>query len=354
MKLENLYKRTKTGAVQVCYISVSGDTIAVEFGQLDGKLQLKNTECYPVNVGKSNETTAEQQAISEAKSKWAKKVKEGYSTNVEAPVTVQLPQLVKKYLDNKGKVIFPCYSVVKLNGMNGTYWLMPDGSLKLTSRGGNEYPPIPHLESDVLDAMIDANTTCLNGELYIHGEFLEDINSAVKKTKPLSSRLTFNTFELPLVDGPYENKVEILRTMCGEAIITEVFSAEEADALHDQAVADGYEGTVLFNKDAVYAFNERSSSVYKYKIPIDAEFRVVGFNIDKNNHAVYVCESKGGDFSVKRVGNSADRLADAAIAESNIGRWLNVEFEMYSKKGIPLKPVGQHFRLCDKDGKPLE
>ncbi len=354
MELEKLYKRTKTGAVQVCIISVTGDTFGVKFGQLDGKLQLKETQCFPVNVGKSNETTAEEQATKEAKSKWAEKVKAGYSTDVEAPVTVQLPQLVKKYLDNKEKITFPAYSVIKLNGMNGTYWKLPDGSLKLTSRGGNEYPPIPHLEAKVHADMAAANTTCLNAELYIHGEFLEDINSAVKKTKALSSRLTLNTFELPLVDGTYESKVEILRELCGEALITEVHSAEEADALHAEAVANGYEGTVLYNKHAVYAFNERSSDVYKYKVAIDAEFKVKGFNIDKNNHAVYICESKGGDFKAKRVGTDAERLADAAIAESNIGRWLNVEFEMYSKKGKPLKPVGQYFRVCSEDGNPLE
>ena len=354
MKLENLYKRTKAGAIQVCYISVSDDVISVEFGQLEGKRQLKKTTCYPVNVGKSNETTAEEQDIKEAKSKWASKVKAGYSTNVEAPVTVQLPQKVEKYLDNKEKIIFPCYSVVKLNGMNGTYWLLPDNTLKLTSRGGNEYPPIPHLEAEARSHMTLANTTSLNAELYIHGMFLEDINSAVKKTKELSSQLTLNTFELPLVDGNYDSKVELLRQMCGEAVITEVFSEEEADALHADAVANGYEGTVLYNKRAKYYFNHRSLDVCKYKIPIDAEFKVVGFNIDKNKHAVYICESKGGEFKAKRVGTAEDRLADAAVAESNIGRWLNVEFEMYSKKGIPLKPVGQNFRLCDEDGNPLE
>lgn len=354
MKHETLYRRTKTDAIQVCKISVTGCVFNVEFGQLDGKMQEQHTECFPVNIGKSNETTAEGQALKEAKAKWAQKVKAGYSTNIEAPVTVQLPQLVKKYLENKDKVKFPCYSVVKLNGMNGTYWLMPDDSLKLTSRGGNEYPPIPHLEAKVRYDMALANTTSLNTELYIHGMFLEDINSAVKKTKTLSSQLTLNTFELPLVDGTYENKVDILRQMCGEAVITEVFSAEEADALHAEAVANGYEGTVLFNKDAVYAFNERSSSVYKYKIPIDAEFRVKGFNIDKNKHAVYVCESKGGDFKAKRVGTDAERLADAEMASSNIGAWLNVEFEMFSKKGKPLKGVGTYFRSCDSEGNPLE
>lgn len=354
MKLEKLYKRTKTGAIQLCAISVSGGTFSVEFGQLDGKLQNKDTVCFPVNVGKSNETTAEEQAVKEAKAKWASKVKSGYSTNVEAPVTVQLPQKVKPFLENKGKITYPAYSGNKLNGVNGTYWLLSDGTLRLTSRGGEIYPAIPHLEDQVKADMKLANTTCINCELYIHGEHLQDINGAVKKTKALSSRLTFNPFELPLVESTYEMKVDLLNSMSGEIEITEIFSEAEADALHADAVANGYEGTVLYNKTAVYAFNERSSDVYKYKVPKDSEFKVVDFNTDKNGHVVYVCESAGGTFGVKRKGTNEERLEDAANVTANIGKWLNVEFEMLSKAGKPLKPVGQYFRLCDENGKPLE
>lgn len=354
MKLEKLYKRTKTGKVQVCYISVCGGNISVEFGHLDGKRQVENTECFPVNVGKSNETTAEEQAVKEAKSKWAKKVKSGYSVDVEAPVTVQLPQKVKPFLENKDKIIYPAYSATKLNGINGTYWLLSDGTLRLTSRGGEIYPAIPHLEAQVKVGMAIANTTCINHELYIHGEHLQDINSAVKKTKALSSRLTFNPFELPLVDTAYEMKVDLLRSMSGEIEIVEVHSEEEATAHFDAAIANGYEGTVLYNKTARYAFNERSSDVYKYKIPKESEFKITGFNIDKNKHVVYQCDSDGGTFNVKRKGTNEERLADAAVATSNIGRWLNVEYEMLSKAGKPLKPVGIYYRNCDENGEPLE
>lgn len=354
MQLEKLYKRTKTGAIQLCSITVVKDTFYVEFGQLDGKLRTEPTQCFPVNVGKSNETTAEEQALKEAQSKWNSKVKSGYSTDIEAPTTVQLPQKVKPFLENKDKIKYPAYSVLKLNGVNGTYWIMPDNSLKLTSRGGEEYPKIPHLESQVIADMAVANTTCLNVEMYIHGEHLQDINGAVKKVKPLSSRLTFNTFELPLVKGCYEDKVSTLRNLSSGIEIVEVFSETEADAHHADAVTRGYEGTVLYNKDAVYAFNERSSSVYKYKVAKEAEYKIVGFKLDKHKHAVYLCESEGGEFSVKRKGTKEERLADAAAANSNIGKWLTIEFEMLSKAGKPLKPVGLDFRLCDDSGEPLE
>lgn len=361
MELEKLYKRTKTGAIQVCRIYVVGGTYSVEFGQLDGKLQTQDTKCLPVNVGKSNETTAEEQAVSEAKSKWASKVKSGYSTDVAAPVTVQLPQKVKVFLENKDKIAYPAYSVTKLNGINGTYWLMPDNSLKLTSRGGDSYPPIPHLEPQVRADMQLAGTTCINCELYIHGEHLQDINSAVKKTKALSSRLTFNPFELPLVDTQYKDKVDTLRMLSGEAEIVEVANEEEATAHFNDCIAKGYEGTVLYNKTARYAFNERSSDVYKYKIPKEAEFRIIDHVIDKKGHAVYVCKlttdkwvAGAATFKVKRKGTNEERQADAAVAFYNNGKWLTVEFEMLSKDGVPLKPVGLDYRLCNDAGEPLE
>ena len=354
MKLRSLYKRTKTSAIQVCNISTEGDSFTVEFGQLDGKLQTKTTKCFPKNMGKSNESTSEGQAFEEANSKWDKKVKSGYSVDIEAPVTVQLPRRVKKYQDHKNNVVYPAYSTNKLNGINGTYWLLSDGTLRLTSRGGELYPPIPHLEDQVKADMAFANTTCINCELYIHGYHLQDISSAVKKTKEISKLLTFNPFELPLVDLPYEDKVDILNNLSGEIVITEVHSEHDVDVCYAEAMNNKYEGTVIYNKKSTYKFNERSSDVYKYKETVDAEFKVASFTIDKNGHTVYVCEVGKSTFKVKRKGTAESRLADAAVATSNIGKWLNVEFEMLSKVGLPLKPVGNGFRLCDENGKPLE
>lgn len=355
MQLQRLFKRTKTDAIQVCNISTLGNTFIVEFGQLDGKLQNRYTPCEGKNIGKSNETSPEEQAILEAKAKWTKKVKAGYSTSVAAPVTVQLPQLVKKYLDHVDAVVFPAYSGVKLNGINGTYWLMPDDTLKLTSRGGDEYPRIPHLEQDVRNNMAKAKTTCMNGELYIHGEHLQDINSAVKKTKALSAKLRFRVFELPLIDKPYKDKVATLRSLYDAADITKVDSVEELETCYLRALSKKYEGTVIFNAHAEYKFNERSSNVFKYKPTLDAEFMIVDFELDKNSHAVYVCNTPNGEqFKVKRKGTNEERLVDTSLAYFNIGRWLNVEYEMLSKAGKPLKPVGLDFRVCNTNGEPLE
>jgi hypothetical protein len=137
--------------------------------------------------------------------------------------------------------------------------------------------------------------------------------------------------------------------------LTLVKNVLELEAHYLKAVSEGYEGTVIYNQDAEYRFNERSSSVYKYKKAIDAEFLVYAFDLDKNSHAVYHCHTpKGKSFKVKRKGTNEERTLDAQNASNNLRSWLKVEFETYSKDLIPLKPVGLCFRDCGTSGEPLE
>ena len=81
--LPTLFSRTSTGAVQQWTVQIDGNKFRVESGQTDGKKVLSEwTVCEPKNVGRANATTAEEQAVCEAQSKWDKKVKLGYTTDV--------------------------------------------------------------------------------------------------------------------------------------------------------------------------------------------------------------------------------------------------------------------------------
>lgn len=370
MKLQRLYKKTKTGAIQVCDISTKGGTVFVSFGQLDGKMQEKFTLCKPKNVGKKNETTSEQQATLEALSKHAKKVKDGYVFTEDGEQVVFLPQKVKAYVGNEHKINFPAYSTPKLNGINGTYWLLPDGSLKLTSRGGDEYPAIPHLESNIKKVMEMLDTDCLNGELYIHGQHLQDITSAVKKPKELSKSLEFHVFELPNYGATYHQRNIIMKRAislnsnffedenCNVPLIvgTKVDSAEDIEKEYEICMRLGLEGTVIYNAVSEYKFNERSSSVYKYKKTLDAEYNIVDCEVDKNGHPVFHCvTSSGAVFKVKPKGTDADRKQMVRDFESVfLNRWYKIEYETLSKDGKPLKPVGIGLRACNEKGEPIE
>lgn len=353
MNLPRLYKPTKTGAIQICDISVSGAVVSTTFGQLDGKLQTSTDICSPKNVGRSNETTAEQQAILEAQSKFAKKVKSGYSQELTYTPTVQLPQKVKTYQDNKHLVSYPCYATPKYNGLNGTYWLLPDKTLKLTSRGGDELLPIPHLEPAILKMMEHFKTTCINGELYISGESLQNITSAVKKPKELSKSLVFIPFELPLVSAPYKDKVALLIKYIPIVYITREEMLEE---FYTATVETGYEGVVIYNTDSIYKFNQRSSTVLKYKPVADAEYKILSYTTDRNGHPVFTCETHDGkQFKVKPKGTDEERKQIITNFDSQYkNNYYKIEYEMLSDSGIPLKPVGISLRACDSNAEPLE
>lgn len=364
MILPTLYKTSKTGTIQVCNISHLNDTFTVEWGQLGGVMQSKITACYATNAGKSNERSPTEQATFEAKAKWNKKIKSGYSTNSSAPTTVQLPMKVKDYQSNTKNVKFPCISTPKLNGVNGTYKL-ENNTLKLYSRGGDLYPEIPHLVPQILNTMSIIGSTELNGELYTHGEHLQDITSAVKKPKELSKKLEFHVFDIMDSDLPYEERrtqmLSFLPTLKtpNVDIVTGVkcSSFDEIENHYNTCISKNFEGTVIKNLDGYYKHNIRSSDQFKYKKTQDDEFKVINYNLDKNNHPVYHCQAKNPEksiFKVKRKGTALERSEDAAIAPANIGKWLNVEYEMLSKDGKPLKPVGNHFRACDLRGNPKE
>lgn len=97
--MTTLFKSNKNGSIQQWSVSTFEDTYTVQFGQVDGALQTAVTTCTGKHLGKSNETSATQQAELEAAALIAKKLKSGYSTDPSAPITVQLPMKVKCYLN---------------------------------------------------------------------------------------------------------------------------------------------------------------------------------------------------------------------------------------------------------------
>lgn len=379
MTLPTLYKQAKTGKTQVFNISTEEDTITVTWGQLGGKQQSKQTVCSPKNVGRSNETTGAQQAELEAKAIWVKKQKANYSESIEAPVTTNLPMKLSNYHDHKSKVRFPCYTSVKLNGVNVEYRLV-EGELKLLSRGGEEYPIPDHQREEAIALIRHLDGHSINGEMYCHGEHLQDIMAATKKHNELTPRLVFHIFDFPTVDEEYGKKCERLYPKVAELELKTIATInvgigidhEDLTEQHDELVEAGYEGLVIRNATSKYVYNTRSLDMFKYKVSKDGEFKVVSYKLDKNGHAVFEClcdthiqiptkeNAQNGistmhpRFSVKLKGTNEERLAMAAEADSYIGQYLKVEFETLSKDGVPLKPVGVMFRRVDDNGEAIE
>jgi len=372
LELPRLYKKSKTGAIVICDITVAGDNIKVVTGQLNGEKIDHWTKCYPKNEGKKNETSSSEQAQKEAKAKWAKKVKGGYVEDPSGEQTVELPMKIKKYQDQVKNVIFPCYGSPKLDGVNGIYrceWKDANRDngvdFKLFSRGGDPRPQLPHLHKELDVVMTHLDSNAINGELYIHGMHLQDISSAVTKPNENSSKLQFHVFEICDSDETYEDKVERFNKIDNspmnfvKIIRAKVLTShEDIKEYFDECRALGYEGIVIRNADCVYEYNVRSSQAFKYKKALDGEYEIIGYKIDKNGHPVFRCKTSEKDgaheFNVKIKGTDAERKYIAKNADAWLDKWLNIEFENYSKDRKPLKPVGIRLRDCDADGNPLE
>ena len=363
--MTTLYKTNKTGNIQQWSIEVIGPTFTCTYGQVGGKLQSQQTICKSVNVGKSNETTPEQQARLEADALIAKKIKSGYSYDKSGPVTVQLPMKVKSYQDQLHNVKFPCISTEKLNGVNAMFKRTSD-SLTIYSRGGEVYPAIPHLEQHLHDIMDELSHNELNAELYIHGEHLQDIQSAVKKPNSLSPKLTFNIFDIADSDEIYEHRRIKLMTIyntlesidhvslkyIGFLTGVECHSHEQIELHYNQCMDNNLEGTVIKNLSALYQHNVRSSDMFKYKKAQSAEFLIISYELDKNGLPVFILESTGGEFKAKPIGTK--EYWSQQIPFTYIGHYATVEYETFSKAGIPLKPIFIATREMTSDGQPKE
>jgi len=84
---ETLYKRASNGAIRYWKIKTDGATIERESGQLNGTPVYYSEVVIGKNIGRSNETTDEEQAAKEAKSLWTKQHDHGYKTLAELGVT---------------------------------------------------------------------------------------------------------------------------------------------------------------------------------------------------------------------------------------------------------------------------
>ena len=357
--LPMLYKKATNGKTQICSITYENDTFTVEFGYIDGKKQTKTTTCYPKNVGKANETSGTTQAEAEAKAKWTIKSKRGY--RIERPEEVieglvLLPMKISKYEDQYKKLDYEAgvYVSPKLDGVHSEFRCSPT-TFKLLSRGNEEYPVVSMRDKYIEDIMREYKLTSIVGEFYAEGQFLQDIQSAVKKPGKDKINVDFHAFDLPGIPGGYSDRLKVLEELPVRQVQAyKVKDVEELLEYHNRFLSYGFEGTVIRTYDAPYVYNTRSRYMMKLKPVLDAEFKVVGHMIDKNGHPVFQLESPGGLFKAKPKGTSVQREALLLKANELEGQFATVEYETMSKDNKPLKPIFINVRNCDFSGEPLE
>jgi hypothetical protein len=149
--------KIKTWKVEVIKSSEEESLIRIEHGYFDGKKQEDiRSITSGKNLGKINETTPYQQAVSEAKSDFNKKCDEGYAENIddikEESSGFFLPMLAHKWDTHSSKIKFPAYCQPKLDGCLSADTIVEfeDGSFEKIS--------------DVVSLKIDKKIKCFNLE----------------------------------------------------------------------------------------------------------------------------------------------------------------------------------------------
>lgn len=344
-----LFGLNKNSGLKVWSIWTEDGNLYIEHGQLNGKLQLKSEVVPGKNIGRSNETTPKQQAEFEAKSRMKKQIDKGYRENPDELKDLDLlPMLANDYLKQGHRIKYPCYASAKLDGVRCLAIYTEDG-IVLKSRGGKLYD-VKHILSQLSTVMKQGDVW--DGELYIHGKYLEEIVSAVKKPNAMTNDISFRIFDLVsdevfedrithlkyIEDILYENKIYSVDVLPYEYVKSEA----EMKGWHKMYVAQGYEGIMLRNEQGLYESGKRSADLQKYKEFLDEEFEITAVLEDKNQNAVFqVYDKTACNHFTVTYGDFEQRKHQLLNPEKYIGKLLTVKYQTrYKDSKLPQFPCG--------------
>lgn len=367
MKLPKLYKKSVKGAVQQWEISTDGNSFYTEAGQVDGKIT-KSLPTYtePKNLGKANETTAEQQAEIEALAKWEKKKKEGYVENLEDVdnETFIKPMLAHPIKNRKTPFDYPVIMNKKYNGCRCI--ITKDGAF---SRKGEKFHNVKHILEELQPVFEQHPNLVLDGELNDPND-QKNLNRLIKliavtrKEKDLTPELIeesknivkyciYDFFHKGFQEHPYETRLVSADMIFkyGDKKYSYVYmvdyqyanSEEEVAEFTDKVISDGWEGAILRVRNMPYE-HKRSMNLLKIKKFEDAEFEVVDIMEGTGNWTgkakQIVCKlNNKGDTFISNVRGTMEFLEDVLKNKKDyIGKKITVDFQCYSEYGVPLLP----------------
>lgn len=334
MKLDTIYKKTKTGATQEWTIEVVKNRYRTHSGQVGGIITINEwTVVYGKNEGKANETTDNEQCMKEAVSKRTKKLESGYFENIKHINKTQYfePMLASKWEDSKDKVEYPIFSQPKLDGIRCI--VTSEG---MFSRNGKPILSAPHIRESLAPLFEENPYLVFDGELYAD-KYSNDFNkivSLVKKTKPTDADLKeskkniqYWIYDLPSECDVFENRSQAISDLftenaelnihCVNVDTDKCNSEVEVMELYGQYIEQGFEGQML-RLDRNYE-NKRSKSLMKHKTFVDEEYTIVD-----------VCEGEGGRTGT--AGFMRFQTADGKPFKSNVKGTFDEVKEMWENR----------------------
>jgi len=268
---------------------------------------------------------------------------------------------------------FPCYCQPKLNGVRALYQHTPMPVFQSRDEKVWFAPVLQHLRQE-LDSIRDfLGSSILDGELYVHGWRLQQINGAVAVNRHFPREDTpdvcFHVFDIVDPSRKFSerwldayNTLQQLDLLHVKAVPTAICSSTsdvENHFLHYTSL--GYEG-IMLRPDGPYEFGvtphgtqKRSEFLWKYKSWQDAEFMCVDVTRGEGKADIGIgalilaAVSNPQKLTLQSVnqpdmprfnvgtGFSDDERRDF-MSNPPIGRLIKVRFIGLSADGIPLNP----------------
>lgn len=354
---ELLYKRDTKGKVRVWMMQQEGDKYRTVSGIDGGSMVASKWKiATPKNVGKSNETTAEMQAVMEINSAYKKKREQsGYGLSVaDSGTKYTEPMLAKKYSSGKVSYELGYYQQPKLDGVRCIATVNPDGSVELKTRKGKDIVSCPHIAESIQKLKFPEGTR-LDGELYNHEYYdrFQELVSIIRKQKVDTEKLQVSnaTIQFHIYDIVSEEQFYLrhsnLKTMmagnenyCLKLVETRnARSEEDSDKNHADWIEQGYEGSIYRHPIIGYE-HKRSNSLMKRKEFDDDEFVILDVLEGEGNRAemagkMVFKNSDGAEFKASIRGNNHLFKIMLNRKDLYIGREATVRYMGFTDAGLP-------------------
>lgn len=263
-----------------------------------------------------------------------------------------------------------CWAVSKkIDGVRCSfYW--KDGEVKSASRGGGDYDPSTYQlrEHPLLRSILSTHPDwVLDGELYKHGKSLQQISGAARmeKTAAGCDWLEYYVYDIMVPELSFSERYILLNELA-ELINQEEFNPEkewsEEDLriqvvphifvlgdnkkdqimeLHNQYVAEGWEGCVARDASKPYKYGGRGQEMVKFKMYQDAEFEITGISegLRPEDMCFTLKTEDGIEFKAKPMGSRELKEQYREDLPNLIGKMATVKFFYLSDEGTPLQPV---------------
>jgi len=329
-------------------ILIESSKITKKWGKINGKesstIQIID---YGKNIGKSNQTTPEQQANIIVNSCVKKYKDAGYYENLDENnrTVLPLPMLATNWNDETN--LDYVYIQPKLDGVRllvGRY----NDELIMYSRTGKlmQFDNIKKICEFLKEGQF------LDGEVYQSNMSFEDITGVFRGPSKNHSKIEyhcFDFFDVSKPQQPFKERLETLESFrLHEDLIIVVTSYIHTSDLAKQHkfISEQYEGTMIRDPNGLYHFDKRSKNLMKLKDFCTKEYIISGWETAKDNTVIWKCETDTGKiFKVRPKGTTEYRRKLLYDVNHIIGKFLTVKFqETTNKHQVPRFPVGLAIR----------